>query len=125
MDERSHHVGSGTNLFVAGTIRGTARWFNNTADVLSIDDEELEATIAFVNKGGMTFLSPILPDLCAVVCTTGSRESHLSILAREASVPCVLAAELTGTVADGDAVVLDLSDPQTANVTVVTKDGSQ
>ncbi|MGW4127781.1 PEP-utilizing enzyme [Amycolatopsis japonica] len=111
-------VGTGVNLFTAGKVRGTARWFNDTTDVLSIDDDDLEHTVAFVNKGGMTFLSPILPDLRAVVCSAGSRESHLAILSRESDVPCVLVAELTGTVSDGDSVVLDLSDAETARIAV-------
>jgi len=111
-------VGVGLNLFAAGEVRGVARWFHETADVLSIDDDDLADTIAFVNKGGMTFLSPILPDLRAIVCTAGSRESHLAILSRESDVPCVLAAELTGETADGDEVVLDLSDAQTARLAV-------
>ena len=106
-------VGTGINLFAAGAVRGVARWFNDTSDVLSIDDDDLEETIAFVHKGGMTLLSPILPDLRGIVCTAGSRESHLAILSRESDVPCVLAAELTDEVADevadGDTVVLDLT----------------
>ena len=111
-------VGTGVTLFVAGEVTGVARWFHDTSDVQSIDDDDLEDTVAFVNKGGMTFLSPILPDLRAIVCTAGSRESHLAILSRESDVPCVLAAELTGEVGNGDRVVLDLSDPQTARVAV-------
>ena len=109
-------VGTGVNLFTAGEVRGTARWFHDTSDVLSIDDDDLEETVAFVNKGGMTFLSPILPDLKAIVCTAGSRESHLAILSRESDVPCVLGAELTGDIADGATVVLDLSDAETARI---------
>jgi len=113
-----NEVGTGVNLFAAGEVRGTARWFNDTSDVLSIDDDDLETTVAFVNKGGMTFLSPILPDLKAIVCTAGSRESHLAILSRESDVPCVLAAQLSGEIADGATVVLDLSDADTARITV-------
>jgi phosphohistidine swiveling domain-containing protein len=111
-------VGTGVNLFTAGEVRGTARWFHDTSDVLSIDDDDLEDTIAFVNKGGMTFLSPILPDLRAIVCTAGSRESHLAILSRESDVPCVLGAQISGEIADGAAVVLDLSDADTAQISV-------
>jgi phosphohistidine swiveling domain-containing protein len=118
MNDDLNEVGTGLTLFVTGEVRGTARWFNDTSDVLSIDDDDLEETIAFVNKGGMTFLSPILPDLKGIVCTAGSRESHLAILSRESDVPCVLAAQLTGTVTDGDTVVLDLSDPETARLAV-------
>jgi signal transduction protein with GAF and PtsI domain len=118
MTAELNEVGTGINLFAAGEVRGVARWFNDTTDVLSIDDDDLEDTIAFVHKGGMTFLSPILPDLRGIVCTAGSRESHLAILSRESDVPCVLAAELTGEVKDGDTVVLGLADPQTAHVSV-------
>lgn len=114
-----NEVGTGVTLFTAGEVRGTARWFHDTSDVLSIDDDDLADTVAFVNKGGMTFLSPILPDLAAIVCTAGSRESHLAILSRESDVPCLLAAELDGTVSDGDTVVLDLSDAETGRVCVV------
>ena len=116
-----NQVGTGVNLFAAGEVRGVARWFNDTSDVLSIDDDDLDETIAFVHKGGMTFLSPILPDLRGIVCTAGSRESHLAILSRESDVPCVLAAELTGEIKDGDTVVLDLSDPQAAQVSVAAR----
>lgn len=117
MSNDMQEVGTGVNLFAAGEVRGTARWFNDTADVLSIDDDDLEETIAFVNKGGMTFLSPILPDLKGIVCTAGSRESHLAILSRESAVPCVLTAEIIGEIVDGDEVVLDLSDSQVARIT--------
>lgn len=121
MSGELNQVDTGVNLFTSGTVQGVARWFNDTSDVLSIDDEDLDETVAFVNKGGMTFLSPILPDLRAIVCTAGSRESHLAILSRESDVPCVLAAELTGEVGDGDTVVLDLSDAETARVAVSAK----
>lgn len=111
-------VGVGTTLFVAGEVTGTARWFLDTADVLAIDDDDLEDAIAFVHKGGMTFLSPILPDLRGIVCTAGSRESHLAILCRESDVPCVLAVELTGEVENGGRVLLDLTDARTGRVAV-------
>lgn len=109
-------LGTGTNLFQAGHVTGTARWFIDTSDVLAVGDDELDELIAFVHKGGMTFLSPILPDLKAIVCTSGSRESHLAILSREAAVPCVLAAELSGDVADGAEVTLDLTDTDSARI---------
>lgn len=117
-DSSPREIGAGTNLFTAGRVQGRARWFLETADVLAIDDDDLADTVAFVHKGGMTFLSPILPDLAGIVCTAGSRESHLAILCRESDVPCLLAAQLTGEVADGDAVVLDLADPETGRIGV-------
>lgn len=67
MSDSSDHAGTGINLFANKDLSGTARWFEDTSDVLGIDDDDLEETIAFVHKGGMTFLSPILPDLKAIV----------------------------------------------------------
>lgn len=111
-------AGSGINLFTAGEVKGTARWFRGTSDVLAVDEGEVDGLVAFVERGGITFLSPILPDLAGVVCLAGSRESHLAIISREYGVPCVMAAELSGEVSDGDRVTLDLSDPETGRIAV-------
>jgi phosphohistidine swiveling domain-containing protein len=121
MAEGHDEVVTGMNLFAAGEVTGVARWFNDTSDVLDIDDDDLEDTIAFVHKGGMTFLSPILPDLRGIVCSAGSRESHLAILCRESDVPCVLQAQLSGEVSDGDTVILDLTDAKAARIVVASR----
>lgn len=121
MAQGHDEVGTGMNLFAAGEVTGVARWFNDTSDVLDIDDDDLEDTIAFVHKGGMTFLSPILPDLRGIVCSAGSRESHLAILCRESDVPCVLQAQLSGEVSDGDTVILDLTDAKAARIVVASR----
>ncbi|GAC67381.1 PEP-utilizing enzyme [Gordonia soli] len=118
MTSSGSRVGTGVNLFATEDITGTARWFEDTSDVLSIDDDDLDDTIAFVHKGGMTFLSPILPDLAAIVCTAGSRESHLAILSRESAVPCVLAATIEGEIPDGARVRIALGDPESATITI-------
>ncbi|MBY8857242.1 hypothetical protein K7711_12200 [Nocardia sp. CA2R105] len=118
MTSSAAHAGTGVNLFATEDISGIARWFEDTSDVLSIDDDDLEDTIAFVHKGGMTFLSPILPDLKAIVCTAGSRESHLAILSRESAVPCVLAATIEVDIPDGAQVRLGLSDPEKATIDI-------
>jgi phosphohistidine swiveling domain-containing protein len=107
-------IGKGSNLFAAGQIRGTARWFHNPGDVVGADEDDLPQLIGFVGKGGMTFLSPILAELKAVVCTAGSLESHLAILAREFEIPCVMGAELLADIADGEEIILDLEDDSQA-----------
>jgi len=109
-------VGAGTNLFPAGRLSGSVRWFHNPADVVTADATGLQEVIAFVSKGGMTFLSPILAEVKAVVCTAGSLESPLAILAREFEVPCVMGTELVIDVRNGDEVVLDLDDNAAATI---------
>ena len=44
MSQDLSEVGTGVNLFKAGEVRGVARWFNDTSDVLSIDDDDLDET---------------------------------------------------------------------------------
>ncbi|MEW6471215.1 MAG: PEP-utilizing enzyme [Actinomycetota bacterium] len=114
MADVAEAVGKGANLFPAGQIQGSVRWFHNPADVVGADEDELPNLIAFVGKGGMTFLSPILAEVKAVVCTAGSLESHLAILAREFEIPCVMGTQLDGDVVDGEEIVLDLSNDSTA-----------
>lgn len=111
-------AGHGSNLFATREVNGTARWFLNPADVLSVDAADLPGTIAFVRKGGTTFLAPILPDLGAVVCTAGSTESHLAILARDYGIPCVMGAELSADIEDGDDITLHLADERLAGISV-------
>ena len=115
-DSIEESVGSGTNLFPAGRLQGAVRWFHNPADVVSAEEERLPEVIAFVSKGGMTFLSPILADVKAVVCTAGSLESPLAILAREFEVPCVMGTELAVDLRDGDEIVLDLDDDSVGTI---------
>ena len=45
----TNEVGTGVNLFTAGEVRGVARWFNDTSDVLSIDDD-LDTAIALCTR---------------------------------------------------------------------------
>lgn len=117
-------VGTGENLFVAGEVVGVARWFHSPADVLAADDDELPGLIAFVAKGGVTFMSPILADLAAVVCTAGTLESHLALVSRECDVPCVMGVELDTPVENGARISLDLSDGSVGRVRVAADDGS-
>jgi phosphohistidine swiveling domain-containing protein len=109
-------VGKGANLFPAGQIQGAVRWFHNPADVVGADEDDLPNLIAFVGKGGMTFLSPILAEVKAVVCTAGSLESHLAILAREFEIPCLMGTQLDGEIADGEEIVLDLADQSVGTI---------
>jgi phosphohistidine swiveling domain-containing protein len=115
-DEGSEVVGEGENLFCAGEVRGEVRWFRTPADVVSAVGDDLTAVVAFVYQGGMTFLSPILAEVRAVVCTAGSLESHLALLAREFEKPCIMGARLDVVLSDGDDVVLDLEGPDRARI---------
>ena len=103
-------IGKGTPSYTFPRTTGTVRWFRSPSDVIDSLDSDLESTVALVESGGTTFLSPILGRLGGIVCRDGTLRSHLAIVSREFEVPCLVGTELTGDLADGTAVVLDIAD---------------
>lgn len=101
-------IGKGTPSFTFAPVSGTVRHFRTPSDVIESIDSDLESTIALVESGGTTFLSPILGRLGGIVCLDGTLRSHLAIVSREFEVPCLVGTELTGELPDGTGVVLDI-----------------
>lgn len=102
-------IGHGTRVFTAGPVSGTWRVLTSPDDVLDLMDTSAEGVVACVADAGATFLAPIFDELTAVVCRSGTPQSHIGIVSREYQVPCIMAAELDEEPADGDAVELDCS----------------
>jgi signal transduction protein with GAF and PtsI domain len=103
-------IGSGTRVFEAAPVRGAWRRLLSPDDVLVLMDTTAEGVVACVADAGATFLAPIFDELTAVVCLSGTPQSHIGIVSREYQVPCVMAAALTAEPADGDEVEVDCSD---------------
>ena len=73
-------------------------------------DSSAEGVVACVADAGATFLAPIFDELTAVVCLSGTPQSHIGIVSREYQVPCIMGAALLGAEpADGDPVEVDCS----------------
>jgi signal transduction protein with GAF and PtsI domain len=105
-------LAKGTKVFDASPVRGTWRMLQSPDDVLALMDTTAEGIVACVADAGATFLAPIFDELTAVVCLSGTPQSHIGIVSREYQVPCVMGAEIVGTEpADGDAVEVDCSGP--------------
>lgn len=113
-DEGRPIVGTGDNVFKAkADITGTARFISTIETVMDMLDGGVpDGTIAVIDDSGGTLTAPILGDFTGVVCMSGTVRSHLGILTREYSVPCLMAAELDG-LADGDTVLVEYSKPAT------------
>lgn len=114
----------GISSYNFGVAHGRIRSFNDPQDVIDVFGDDLEDTIALVESGGTTFLSPILGRLGGIVCTSGTTRSHLAIVSREYEVPCLLAVDLGDwQPADGDAVRLE-SAPDGAGWLIPTTDAA-
>jgi signal transduction protein with GAF and PtsI domain len=103
-------IAIGTRVFEAGAVRGTWRSLRSPDDVLTLMDSTAEGIVACVADAGATFLAPIFDELTAVVCLSGTPQSHIGIVSREYQVPCVMGAAFVGTEpTDGNAVEVDCS----------------
>ena len=103
-------IAFGTKVFEAPAVRGTWRALRSPDDVLALMDTTAAGVVACVADAGATFLAPIFDELTAVVCFSGTPQSHIGIVSREYQVPCVMGAEIVGTEpVDGDAVEVDCS----------------
>jgi phosphohistidine swiveling domain-containing protein len=103
-------IGKGTPSYTFAPVTGTVRQFRSPQDVIASIDSDLESTIALVESGGTTFLSPILGRLGGIVARDGTLRSHLAIVSREFEVPCLVGADLTQELQDGAEVTLDIVD---------------
>ncbi len=102
-------IGTGTRVFAAAPVQGAWRRLTSPDDVLTLMDSSAVGVVACVADAGATFLAPIFDELTAVVCLSGTPQSHIGIVSREYQVPCVMAASLSREPADGDVIEVDCS----------------
>ena len=101
-------VGRGQKVFDHDPVCGTLRHLESPDDVLALLDTGADGVVALVRDAGATFLSPIFHELTAVVCTSGTRRSHIGIVSREFQLPCVMGTSFNGDEpADGTIVEVD------------------
>ena len=103
-------MGRGEKVFDHPPVNGTLRHLDSPDDVLALLDTGADGVVALVRDAGATFLAPLYHELAAVVCTSGTRRSHIGIVSREFQLPCVMSASFSdGEPGDGSLVEVDCS----------------
>lgn len=114
-------IGTGINVFTSDRgASGVIRFLDSPDEVLEfIDGPDVENTIVISRGGTTTFMSPaLMAGVAGLITLQGAPESHLGILAREFSIPCVMSTTFTRGIqtsrgetipADGSRVRLDIS----------------
>src|SRR3989442_12591043 len=98
-------MGRGEKVFDHPPVRGTLRRLESPEDVLALMDSGADGVVALVRDAGATFLAPLYHELAAVVCTSGTRRSHIGIVTREFQLPWVMGASFAdGEPTDGSVV---------------------
>jgi hypothetical protein len=105
-------IGTGANVFrVDADVVGTARLVSTVDTVVDMLTNGVPpGTIAIIDDSGGTLTAPILEHFTGVVCMGGTVRSHLGILTREYSVPCLMDAQLDG-LRDGDRIRVEYTKP--------------
>lgn len=114
-------IGTGINVF-ASDVRavGRIRFLDSPEEVLDfIDGPDVTETIVISRGGTTTFMSPaLMSGVAGLITLQGAPESHLGILSREFSIPCVMSTAFTDGIqtsrgetipADGSTVRLDVT----------------
>ena len=114
-------IGSGINVFSSDErVVGKIRFLDSPDEVLEfIDGPDVTETIVISRGGTTTFMSPaLMSGVAGLITLQGAPESHLGILSREFSIPCVMSTSFTQGIqtsrgetipADGAVVRLDVS----------------
>jgi phosphoenolpyruvate-protein kinase (PTS system EI component) len=85
-------VGEGISAFAVKNLRakGRLREVQTVKDVLRLSKETPKGIIVLLHTAGVTTIAPLFPKVSGIICTAGGTCSHLSILAREFQIPCLL-----------------------------------
>jgi signal transduction protein with GAF and PtsI domain len=114
-------IGTGINVFTSDTgVVGVIRFLDSPDEVLDfIDGPDVENTVVISRGGTTTFMSPaLMSGVAGLITLQGAPESHLGILSREFSIPCVMSTSFTQGIrtdrgetipADGSRVRLDVT----------------
>ncbi len=112
-------LGRGTACAVAPAVRGAVHRLESPDDVIALMDSDVDGggVVAVIRDAGATFLAPVYDLLGAIVCLSGTPDSHIGIVAREYGIPCVMGADFGGAApVDGATVTVDCSDAPAGTV---------
>jgi phosphoenolpyruvate-protein kinase (PTS system EI component) len=89
-------VGEGVSAFAVENLRarGILREIQTVKDVLKLSEKTPTEIIVLLHRAGVTTIAPLFPKVSGIICTAGGTCSHLSILAREFQIPCLLDAKI-------------------------------
>jgi phosphohistidine swiveling domain-containing protein len=88
---------------------GIARYVRSSEQVIDYMTRGVPSgTIAIIDDSGGTLTAPIIESFAGIICAGGTVRSHLSILAREYGIPCLMNAKISG-IRDGERVEIETS----------------
>jgi phosphoenolpyruvate-protein kinase (PTS system EI component) len=114
-------IGTGVKAFTSAKgATGRIKFLDSPDEVLDfIDGPDVQSAVVISRGGTTTFMAPaLMAGVAGLITLQGAPESHLGILSREFSIPCVMTTNFTEGIkidrgetipADGTLVRLDLA----------------
>ena len=92
-------------------ITGKLRIIHSVEDILALKQEADNSLILLVSVAGIAGLTPILPRIAGIICTSGGINSHVAIISREFGIPCLVSATIDQSrIMNGNTIALVLED---------------
>jgi phosphoenolpyruvate-protein kinase (PTS system EI component) len=93
-----------------GTAVGVLTPVRSVSEVLELLKGDVSEAILFTEHASVTSVVPILPRVRGVICQGGGVTSHIAIISRQFSLPCIVAAQLSIAVADAEGLRVAIED---------------
>src|SRR5271166_2209187 len=97
-------IGTGVKAFTsAKSATGRIKFLDSPDEVLDfIDGPDVQSTVVISRGGTTTYMAPaLMARVAGLITLQGAPESHLGILSREFSIPCVMTTNFSEGVKTG------------------------
>ena len=83
-------IGRGFSCAAKSEVMGEIKFIQSPSDVVELIKGDPNGRICLIEQSGATTLGPIFKKIGAVLCTSGSKGSHLAIVSREFEIPAFM-----------------------------------
>jgi signal transduction protein with GAF and PtsI domain len=88
-------IGQGLSCASKKEIEGEIKYIKSPQNVVELIKIGPSGKICLIEHAGATTLGPIFSQISGILCTTGSKGSHLAIMSREFEIPAFMACRFT------------------------------
>jgi len=88
-------IARGLSCATKNDVSGELRYIRSPKDVVELIKTDPSGKICLLEQAGATTLGPIFSKIAGVVCTEGTRGSHLAIMSREFEIPAIMSCKFT------------------------------
>ena len=101
-------IGHGNSYASKIKVTGEVKYVHDIHDVVTLLKTNPRGKICLTEHSNVTFLGPIFNKIAGILCMTGSRNSHLAIMAREFEIPAFMSCKFDLPLEELDQTIVTL-----------------